>query len=436
MASWFASHRIPFPFPVPLTPLVLLLAACGGSGSDASPPQAAPEIRSFVVEPGSVAAGGEARLSWEVTGADTVRIDPEPGRVAPSGARILRPLADTQYTLDARNAAGQSTLGVSVATRTYDWTPVADLLASQVPAAVEGYVFQLAVDGVTVFSTAGGNLQTDSEVLIASASKALTSIALLTLVRDGLLALDQPVASILGEVIDWPPDKAAITTRMLLNHTSGMAADEPCLDDVLIDLRNCVQTIARLPLRFEPGTRFSYGANSYQVAGLVAEVLTGQSFTDLFAARVAQPLDLDSLRFVGLNPRLAGGAISNAADYLRFSQMVLARGRVGETQFLPEALVSTLRTSQIGDVLRMELPPGANFEGYALGWWISPQARLGSLSQGPEISVPGAFGTIPWLDDDRRYTAILLLRDEVQTGIELWNSLRPLILEQLAGGQG
>lgn len=435
MASWSAALRTPLLSPVQLTPLVLLLAACGGSGSDGSRPQAAPEIRSFVAEPGTVAAGGEARLSWDVSGADTVRIDPEPGNVAPSGTRILRPLADTRYTLDARNAAGHSTLGVAVATRTYDWTPVANLLASQVPSTVEGYVFQLAVDGVTVFSAAGGNLETDSEVLIASASKALTSIALLTLVRDGLLALDQPVATILGEAIDWPQDKAAITTRMLLNHTSGMAADEPCLDDVLIDLRNCVQTIARLPLRFEPGTRFSYGANSYQVAGLVAEVLTGQRFSDLFDARVAQPLDLGSVRFVGRNPRLAGGAVSNAGDYLRFSQMVLPGGRVGETQFLPEALMDSLRTSQIGDVLRMELPPGANFEGYALGWWISPQARLGPLSQGPEISVPGAFGTVPWLDDDRRYTAILLLRDEVQTGIDLWNSLRPLILEQLAGGQ-
>lgn len=414
--------------------LVSTLCACGG-GSDRggeSGDAEVPTVLSFTATPGAIAAGGEARLSWGVSGADEVRIDPSPGLVASFGSRILRPSQSTVYTLTASNSGGHVVRDLRVNTREYDWSAVEALLDQQVGDTVPGYVFLLMVDGARVLEISGGNLSVDSRLLIASASKALSSAAMLTLVRDGLLDLDRPVGEYLGEAVDWPADKAGITTRMLLNHSSGLADDDPCLDDPTSSLSDCVRAISAQPLRFDPGTRFAYGGNGYQVAGLIAEQLSGLSFRDFFRSRLATPLEMESTRFVGSNPRVAGGAVSNARDYLRFAQMILASGRAGEEQFLPARLVASLRVSQTDGLILEEQPPGANFDGYSLGWWISPRSQLAGLSRGPEISDPGAFGTVPWLDFNRRYSAILMLQSDVFVGVGLWDQLRPLILQQLA----
>lgn len=410
---------------------VLGLVSC--SGGDEDPARAtAPRIELFSATPSAVAAGGETRLSWKVGEADTVTIEPTPGPVAATGSLVLRPATDTLYTLTASNAAGSSTQNLSVATLTYDWSALDPMLDQEVPDTFDGYVFQLMVDGVTVYRRAAGSLQLDSAILIASSSKALVAAALLTLVRDGLLDLDRPVEDYLGE--DWPADKAEITTRMLLNHTAGLADDAPCLESALITLRSCARSIADMPLRFAPGTTFAYGANGYQVAGLIAERLSGQGFARFFDAALARPLGMGSTGFEGLNPRLAGGARSNADDYLRFSQMILAGGRVDQQQFLPGELVATLSQNQIEGLPRIQLPPGANanFNGYALGWWLSRPIQFGGLSRGPEIADPGAFGTVPWMDYDRRYAAILLLESDAVIGIRIWDRLRTPILQQLA----
>ncbi|MGQ0618527.1 MAG: serine hydrolase domain-containing protein [Panacagrimonas sp.] len=416
----------------------LCLVACGGGGGggddDDPVDTVAPVISVFSATPGAVAAGGESELSWNVSDADTVTIDPLPGRVASSGTQVLRPLVDTSFTITATNEAGTSMQNLSIATLTYDWTALDRVFESRVPSTIEGYVFKLMIDGVPVFRRAGGRLAEDSRVFIASASKALASMALLTLVRDGALDLDRPIAEYLGE--DWPDDKVDVTTRMLLNHTSGLAIDDPCLDNPLVSLETCAMTIAAKPLQFPPGSAFTYGANSYQVAGWVAERLSGQPFAEFFQRAVAEPLGMANTVFEDRNPRLAGGAQSNADDYLRFTRMILLDGRGPQRQaFLPPDLVATLRESQIDGLRRIELPPGANanFNGYSLGWWLSRPGQLGGLSQGPEISDPGVFGTVPWIDFDRRYSAVLLLLEsEATVGIALWDDLRVPILEQLA----
>lgn len=414
----------------------LCIVACGsGDGGDNDPVDTvAPVINAFSATPSAVAAGGEFELNWDVSGADRVTIDPAPGPVDASGTRVLRPITDTSFTITATNDAGTSTQNLSVAALSYDWTALDGIFDSRVPSTVEGYVFKLMVDGVSVYRRAGGRLAEDSMVFIASASKALASAALLTLVRDGLLDLDRPIAEYLGE--DWPDDKADVTTRMLLNHTSGLAVDDPCLDNPLVSLETCAMIIAAKPLQFPPGTAFTYGANSYQVAGWVAERLSGQPFAEFFQSAVAEPLGMANTEFEDRNPRLAGGAQSNADDYLRFTRMILLDGRGPQREaFLPPSLVATLKQSQIDGLRRIELPPGANanFNGYSLGWWLSRPGQLGDLSRGPEISDPGLFGTVPWMDFDRRYSAVLLLLEsEAEVGVALWDDLRTPILEQLA----
>src|SRR5690606_29820871 len=133
--------------------------------------------------------------------------------------------------------------------------------------------------GEIAVRTAGGDLQIDSVVPIASATKAPSAAAILTLVDAGLLDLDRPVANYIGEVVDWPMLKQSITTRMLLNHSSGLATEPECLgENATMPLVECVQQIADAPLRFVPGNQFEYGGGSYQVAGLIAQQISGDDW--------------------------------------------------------------------------------------------------------------------------------------------------------------
>ncbi|AXQ27200.1 class A beta-lactamase-related serine hydrolase [Solimonas sp. K1W22B-7] len=315
----------------------------------------------------------------------------------------------------------------------HDWAALSEALDNSVgtgDAQVTGYSFALNVDGRTVFERAGGDMTQAAVIPIASASKAPAAAALMTLEREGLVNLDVPVSSYLGEAVTWPAAKSGITLRMLLNHTSGLPMSSPCLDDTAtITLQECVTEIAGAQLDFLPGTRFGYSAAGYQVAGYIAERVTGKTWATLFRERITGPLHMDSFSYGDMeNPRIAGGAVSNAADYLRFSQMVLGGGK----PVLTPAQVQALQHSQVDGlpVFFTPAPAGANLVGYSLGWWISaPGNHPGS--NGPEISDPGLLGTTPWIDFGERYTAVLLINGTPEKGLAIWNAARAAILAEL-----
>lgn len=320
----------------------------------------------------------------------------------------------------------------------YDWTALAETLDGfvdpQSENAVPGYSFALAVDGELVFERAGGNLGTGSLVPIASATKAPTAAAILTLVEDGRLDLDRPIHQYLGGLWPGAGPMSQITTRMLLNHTSGLPFTSDCLDRIeLPTLVDCVMQIAQLGLQFTPGERFLYSATGYQVAGLVAEQITGQRWQDFFQQRFAVPLGLADYAYLGNgNPRLAGGAVSTARDYLKIQQLVLDHGRVQGEPLLPAALAEAMTENQVAGlpVEFTPIPEGAGLNGYSFGWWISDK-ELPAPSRGPEISDPGVLGTMPWIDFDRNYAAILLIEADGDTGLRLFERLRPLIIAQI-----
>lgn len=311
-----------------------------------------------------------------------------------------------------------------------DWSGLTRSLDSFVgegPSQVRGYSFVLNVDGVREVSRAGGDMSLNAVVPIASSSKAPAAVALLTLVREGRLDLDAPVSRYIGSAIDWPTAKAAITTRMLLNHTSGLPNTSPCLDQTSgTTLKACAEEIATQSLDFTPGRRFGYSATGYQVAGLVAEQITGQSWNTLFRERVTSPLGMSSFSYgEQSNPRVAGGAVSNATDYLRFSQAILDGG----APLLSAEQGQMLRRNQVSGLAVFYSPelPAAQLDGYSYGWWISATANHPG-SAGPEISDPGAFGSVPWIDFGKRYTAVLLITGTPDQGLAIWSAARSAIL--------
>lgn len=409
---------------------LLLLCACSRSDDFRS--------ADFQVSDQQIVKGETTRLSWDVPGAQQLRLEPGLGLLPARGSLLVSPEAPTVYRL--QDASGATLRELKV--RVYDFSALTATLdgyldaLGNAPEGSRGYVFALAIDGKQLLLRAGGDFTPESRVAIASATKAPTAAAILALAQEGRLDLDRPIAAYIPDIWPGDGDKAAVTTRMLLNHSSGLPASSPCLDDMDSQtLEQCATEIAAMPLEFAPGTRFHYGAASYQLAGLVATRLSGLPWKEFFASRIAAPLGLRDYEYLGNgNPRLAGGAISDAADYLRIEQMLLDGGLAADgRRVLSPGLTVMLRQDQIAGlpVDSSPVPAGAGLQRYSFGWWISDPANHPG-SAGPELSDPGMFGSVPWLDDDRKYAAVLLISATTQTGLDIWSAARARILEQIA----
>ena len=227
----------------------------------------------------------------------------------------------------------------AAAPASHDWSALDRTLASFVPRKVNGLTFLLARDGQILYEKALGKQTMDSFLPIASCSKMPAAATILTVAEDGLLDLDQPIGTYLQGHMIVPADKTSITTRMLLNHTSGLDGRPACLTSRKKEtLQGCAQEILNAPLNFAPGTRFAYGGGGFQVAGSVAEVVTGRSWNSLFQEQFAAPLGLTTFTYSGgvlgdaINPRLAHGASSNIYDYNKILQMILNGGQADHPQ--------------------------------------------------------------------------------------------------------
>jgi CubicO group peptidase (beta-lactamase class C family) len=318
----------------------------------------------------------------------------------------------------------------------YDWSQLRNRLQDFVPNKVLGLGVMITHKDQIVFSETVGLQQVDTVLPIASSTKMPSAMVIMKLVEQGLINLDEPISTYLQGKINVPADKAGITTRMLFNHTSGLVAEPFCTNNLFTSLKSCAQEALNEPLEFAPGTAFAYGGGGMQVAGYVAEAVTGKSFTELFDEIIATPLGLTSFRYnSNTNPRIAGGAFSNIEDYTRILRMQLAGGVFQGQRILSQATVDEMQRNQVAGVEKLRSPGGTTLTGYSFGWWHSDPAYLSQQPQpqtpGPELSDQGLFGCTPWIDKSLNYSAIILIFNRTQTGTEIWNEIRPLIVEQI-----
>ena len=270
---------------------------------------------------------------------------------------------------------------------------------------------------------------TGAQVLpIASASKWLAVATVLTLVDDGTLALEQPVAKWLPEFDR--DDKRGITLRQCLSCTSGLADRAAITRPRDGDMAAVAATLATLPLSAPAGTAFRYGGGGFQIAACVAERVSGKSWHELFAARIAGPLGMHATRFgrlvpVGSEagttkvPWVAGGAVSTLHDYTRFVAMLLAGGKAGTRTVLSAQSVDAMLSVQTGDLtVRLAGVLEEPDVHYGLGTWLTREAGAPQRA-----SDPGAFGFTPWLDRDLGIGGVFAVRDRVA---RLLPRLRPL----------
>ncbi|MCK5770618.1 serine hydrolase domain-containing protein [Algiphilus sp.] len=304
---------------------------------------------------------------------------------------------------------------------------------------IDGYALEIGTaDDIYARISAGDVQSVDTQVAIASAGKPVSAAVLLNIIdedrgslRLNRLRLDEPIARWLdGTPAGNTAAAQEVTLRHLLNHTSGLEQQPDCVESELngsTSLMACATEILEAGTRFTPGTRFAYGAGSYHVAGAVAEAYTGQSWQSLVDERIAAPLEVDLPYLPEDNPRIAGGILTSVADLGTFFRALLVR----DDRLMGEADYSMLRTPQT-DTNQGRLP-NVTATGYSFGLWIEDPAELAEAgTAGPELSAPGLFGAVPWLDDDRGYYAVLLLRlSNYTTGLDLMRELRTEILARL-----
>jgi CubicO group peptidase (beta-lactamase class C family) len=248
-------------------------------------------------------------------------------------------------------------------------------------------------------------MRPDSLFWIASQSKPITATALMMLVDEGKVRVDDPVEKYLPEfrgqmVVAEKDDQHVllkkpahpITVKNILTHTSGLPFSSPIEVPTLdrLPLADRVQSYAMLPLDFEPDTRYRYSNAGINTAARIIEVVSGQSYETFLDERLLQPLGMKDTTFwpsdeqvarlaksykaapgdQGLvettitqlhypltdrsnrYPMPAGGLFSTAGDLARFYQMIANRGQLDGRRYLSEAAVEQMTSRQTPADLR------------------------------------------------------------------------------------
>ncbi len=127
---------------------------------------------------------------------------------------------------------------------------------------------------------------------VASVSKAFTGVAIMRLVEDGQLTLDDPIGR---HLTDLPDDWRVVSVRQLLNHTSGL----PVIDADAYSMHALAQTVPTAiallrgrPMESRPGTKWNYNGTNYMLLGLLIEKLSGKSFVEFCGERLFRPFGL------------------------------------------------------------------------------------------------------------------------------------------------
>lgn len=253
-------------------------------------------------------------------------------------------------------------------------------------------------------------MRADTVFWIASQSKPITAAALMMLVDENKVRVDDPVEKYLPEFKNqWAvaekdeehmllrKPKRPITVRNLLTHTSGMpfasALETPTLD--LLPLRDAVRSYAMTPLQFEPDSKWQYSNAGINTAGRIIEVVSGMAYEDFLDKRLFAPLGMKDTTFwpseeqlarlaksyrpnkdkTGLDemkirqlkyplndrrrgPMPAGGLFSTAGDVGRFCQMILNGGVYEGKRYLSQDAVKQMTSKQTGQLQ----------QSWGLGW--------------------------------------------------------------------
>lgn len=225
---------------------------------------------------------------------------------------------------------------------------------------------------------------------MASGTKTLTAIGVLSAIADGLMPLDEPVRDLLADDLASIDDR--VTVRHLLNHRSGIGdyldenADPDPRDHVmkvpvhtLDGADGYLAAIDGYPQVFAPGSGFAYCNSGYVVLGVLLERATGMSYPRAISERVTGPAGMARTEFLRMDELPADAAIGYLhPDGLRTNVLHLpvvgfgdggAFTTVGDVHRLWAALIE----GRFGDdVLTLMTSPPVPDARYGMGMWLGP----------------------------------------------------------------
>lgn len=265
---------------------------------------------------------------------------------------------------------------------------------------------------------------------LASLTKPIaTATTIMQLVDQGKLSLDAKLGTLLPAFAQESPEKANISVRQLMLHTSGLKKVAP-LRDFEHGLEHAIERIAHARLAHRPGAQFDYSDLGFITLGAVAEKVSGEPLDALSARALFAPLGMNDTRFrpeaheiprtapteerdekvirgVVDDPRayrLGGaaghaGLFSTAADVSRFARMMLNDGVLDSARVLSrETVHSYTKPVTLPDAKR------------TLGWDVKSgySEGRGMLLSENAIGHGGYTGTALWIDPERDLFVVLL----------------------------
>ena len=312
----------------------------------------------------------------------------------------------------------------------------------------------------------------DSVFWIASMTKAMTAAAAMQLVEQGKLSLEAPIGKVLPDLASpqvlegfdakgepkLRPAKKPITLRHLMTHTAGFCYNMWNGDMVqylektgLPAVTTCKNDALKTPLMTDPGTRWEYGIN-IDFVGKAVEAVSGKRLDAYLRDHLFVPLgmtdtgfkigDAQRKRLVAMHNRGedgsltpipfeleqdpefhmgGGGLYGTAGDYIKFTQMILNKGRGNGNQVLKPETVAVMGQNHIGELVQTRMISAVAFAtndvdlfpGMVKKWGLS---FLINTAKTPEGRSPGSLAwaglanTYFWIDPARNVAGVILMQ--------------------------
>jgi CubicO group peptidase (beta-lactamase class C family) len=310
----------------------------------------------------------------------------------------------------------------------------------------------------------------DAVFRIASMSKAITSVALMTLYEKGYFLLTDPVSKFIPEFknpkvatkslnsdsIILVPAKSEITIRELLNHTSGITYGSALqgifykkagmtvgLTPTEGTIGEIIKKLGQLPLISQPGEEFHYGM-SVDVLGYLIEVISKMPLDEFLMKNIFEPLKMQDTYFslpkdkysrlvtlykMGNDGKLvkasgyfeypkqqtyfSGGAglVSTAQDYARFAQMLLNKGELDGNRILSRKTIELMTSNSIGDLYIFNPFKHNGIMGDKFGYGFGIRTERGVYDELESLGTfgwDGAFYTRFWVDPKEDLVGLFL----------------------------
>lgn len=259
---------------------------------------------------------------------------------------------------------------------------------------------------------------------IGSITKQFTAVAILQLVAQGRVALDEDVRTYVPTI---QTHGRRLTVEQVLTHTSGLPnlVDLPEFETLARQDHTTAQLLEltrNVPLHFEPGTSFRYSDTGYILLGSIIEHVSGLSYADYVEQRIFKPLDMrnsyygDDVRI--LRNRAAGYTVSNGAPVnAAYISMTVPQGAGGLASTADDLLtwhVALRKGAVIADTLlarawRPRVLPGGVTSGYGFGFKVCTLGDRRTVGHGGFIN--GFSAASLYVADDSLDVIVLVNND-------------------------